>query len=441
MQGKVSMVIPCYNKEEYIGEMFDSIIAQEWDNIELILVNDGSTDGTLEEIRKYEPKFKKRRFEVIIIDQKNAGVCAAAKAGLERITGEYVCMVDADDELDPKYVSTMAGWLDDNKDCDFTACEHMKYTGRGANKTFYEFSAKPFDSDSPFAVEKFILHLMRPYVWAFMVRSEYLFKCRIIETYFIDTKGSHEPGYVIPLLAHKGKMKFFELPLYLFNNNGEGHSRSKQFEVMLAFDNEYDRLNKIAIDSLPDSVISKERKENAKGVSLLGRYIRLYHRRHTLEDSDIHGETLLAMILSQVNSILRTTPPISREMISGVESLFFEAVKSTLVGGVPNETVVPQGRVIGYGALGRVAKQFLPHLEKTKLAPTELWDMNGDGIKVKKPNFDSLQACDLLIVFPVGKIEAEIRRELINTPFQTMYHADLRKWLSNERFPAMLTSK
>jgi len=46
MQGKVSMVMPCYNKVNDISEMFDSIIAQEWNNIELILVNDGSTDGT-----------------------------------------------------------------------------------------------------------------------------------------------------------------------------------------------------------------------------------------------------------------------------------------------------------------------------------------------------------------------------------------------------------
>ena len=61
-QGKVSMVMPCYNKVDYIAEMFDSIISQEWDNIELILVNDGSTDGTREVIAEYEQRFSARGF-------------------------------------------------------------------------------------------------------------------------------------------------------------------------------------------------------------------------------------------------------------------------------------------------------------------------------------------------------------------------------------------
>jgi glycosyltransferase involved in cell wall biosynthesis len=51
------MVMPCYDKVEYIGEMFESILAQKWDNIEVILVNDGSTDGTREVISEYESNF------------------------------------------------------------------------------------------------------------------------------------------------------------------------------------------------------------------------------------------------------------------------------------------------------------------------------------------------------------------------------------------------
>ena len=113
-QSKTSMVIPCYNKEESISRMFDSILAQEWDNIELILVNDGSTDGTRGIITEYEPKFLERGYEVVIIDQDNQDVAAAVRNGLLRVTGEYVCQVDADDELDPRYVSMMAGWLDEH---------------------------------------------------------------------------------------------------------------------------------------------------------------------------------------------------------------------------------------------------------------------------------------------------------------------------------------
>lgn len=80
----VSMVVPCYNKVNYIGEFFQSVYDQVWDNIELILVNDGSTDGTREIIRQWEPRFVRRGYSVQIIDQENRGVFGAIKAGLER---------------------------------------------------------------------------------------------------------------------------------------------------------------------------------------------------------------------------------------------------------------------------------------------------------------------------------------------------------------------
>ena len=140
MQSKVSMIVTCYNKVKYIGEMFDSIISQEWNNIELILVNDGSTDGTRDVITEYESKFYKRGYDVVIIDQENEGVCAATKAGLSCITGKYVCIVDADDELDPKYISTMAGWLEEHNDTDYCICDAIPSVSNGnrnADETAY----------------------------------------------------------------------------------------------------------------------------------------------------------------------------------------------------------------------------------------------------------------------------------------------------------------
>ena len=225
MHGKVSMVIPCYNKVNYISNMFDSIIAQEWDNIELILVNDGSTDGTREIIAEYETKFRYRGFEVIIVDQKNSGVCAAAKAGLERITGDFVCMVDADDELDPKYVSTMARWLEEHEEYDYVACEGILYKIVDNTKFFRQFTPMEIVANRTDILVRWLLSGFRTTVWIYMVRLSYFHKCRILETYYTQNKGSHEPGYVIPLLSYGGRLKYFPLPLYHFNKSGIGHSQ------------------------------------------------------------------------------------------------------------------------------------------------------------------------------------------------------------------------
>lgn len=92
---KVSIIVPVYNAEPYLRECIDSLVGQTWKNIEVILVNDGSTDesGTICESYLDDPR-------VIYHYQKNAGVSAARNAGLALATGEYICFVDSDDWLE-----------------------------------------------------------------------------------------------------------------------------------------------------------------------------------------------------------------------------------------------------------------------------------------------------------------------------------------------------
>jgi hypothetical protein len=343
-------------------------------------------------------------------------------------------MVDADDELDPKYVSRMAGWLEEHREYDYAVCEHVFYTGRGADKVFSKMDPKEFHSDNASIIEEYLFHLIHPYAWIYMVRTGYLRKCRIIETYFTETKGSHEPGFVIPLLANKGKAKYFSSPLYHFNDNDEGHSRSKLFARMLEYDLEYKRLIDIATDSLPDSVLSSSRKAEVKELSLLGRYIRLYLKKNSLTDAERDIEMVFLKILEIYNSIRRNGPVVSREMTTGLERLFILAIKLKITGSTPTqsvrkETEVPTRRIIGYGAMGKSAKRMLPRLKGARWEPTELWDINGDGESIKKPDFDALTPDDLLVVFPIGKIEAELRKSFDSLPFRKMYYSDLRVWL------------
>ena len=429
MQGKVSMVVPCYNKEEYIDEMLDSIIAQSWDNIELILVNDDSTDRTREIITEYEPKFRKRGYEIVIIDQKNAGVCAAAKNGLEQARGDYICVVDADDELDPNYVSTLAGWLEEHNDYDFTVCEHVKYTGSGRDKSYIEQIPKVFENDDPYILEKFLLHLIRPFVWVYMVRKEYLHKCRIIETYYVETKGSHEPGFVLPLLANGGKMKFFPLPLYRFNVNDEGHSRKKQFEQALAYDLEYIKLSHFAIETLSDATINETKKAKLKEVSTIGRYVRLYYNAKKMLDGDDHKDFVFKTVLEHTNTALSINLSLNVNLYSGLEHRIVTSIKKALVGQTCKYNTISNGRVVGYGVLGRRAQRWLPLLKGTCIDPTELWDVNGDGINVKTPNFNELGSDDLVLVFPIGDVETKLRAHLADMPFKKVFDADLGEFL------------
>lgn len=93
----LSIIVPVYNVEKYLDQCISSIINQTYKNIEIILVNDGSTDSSGEICKKYAEKDSRIR----LLSQKNQGLTRARKNGAALVTGEYLAFVDADDYLEP----------------------------------------------------------------------------------------------------------------------------------------------------------------------------------------------------------------------------------------------------------------------------------------------------------------------------------------------------
>ena len=93
MAVKVSVIIPVYNVEKYLRECIDSILNQTLRDLELICVDDGSTDGSLEILHEYE----KADSRVKVLTQHNMGAGAARNKGLAIATGEYLSFLDSDD--------------------------------------------------------------------------------------------------------------------------------------------------------------------------------------------------------------------------------------------------------------------------------------------------------------------------------------------------------
>ena len=94
---EISIIIPVYNTSKYLPECLDSILNQSFSDFEVICVNDGSTDDSLDVLRDYES----RDGRIKIITQKNRGAAAARNTGLENVSGNYVLFVDSDDYLSP----------------------------------------------------------------------------------------------------------------------------------------------------------------------------------------------------------------------------------------------------------------------------------------------------------------------------------------------------
>src|SRR5690606_29655357 len=92
-----SIILPCYNCQDYVGHAIDSVIGQSYENWELLIVDDGSTDRSPDIIRQYADS----NFRIRVITQDNQGVSKARNLALENARGAYITFLDADDWLPP----------------------------------------------------------------------------------------------------------------------------------------------------------------------------------------------------------------------------------------------------------------------------------------------------------------------------------------------------
>ncbi|WP_321826999.1 glycosyltransferase [Maribacter dokdonensis] len=117
----VSIIVPIYNVESYLPKCLNSIISQSYTKLEIILVNDGSTDGCLTICNNY----KEKDARIIVIDKENGGLSDARNKGIDFANGEYLSFVDSDDYIHPKMIETMAQ-MTISEEADIVICGHYK---------------------------------------------------------------------------------------------------------------------------------------------------------------------------------------------------------------------------------------------------------------------------------------------------------------------------
>ncbi len=105
---KVSIIVPVYNVKDYIRECLDSVVAQTYSNIECILVNDGSTDGSDMICREYVTDYPDT---FVLIDKNNGGPAEARNVGLDHSSGDYIFFLDSDDYIPPDAIERLVGTI------------------------------------------------------------------------------------------------------------------------------------------------------------------------------------------------------------------------------------------------------------------------------------------------------------------------------------------
>lgn len=127
---KVSIIVPIYNVEKYLDECIKSIVKQTYNNIEIILIDDGSTDNSSNICDKWENKDKR----IIAIHKENGGLSSARNEALKIATGDYLAFIDSDDIIDEKMIETLVNLLE-TKQANISVCQFTRYL-EGNKPTF-----------------------------------------------------------------------------------------------------------------------------------------------------------------------------------------------------------------------------------------------------------------------------------------------------------------
>lgn len=121
----ISIIIPCYNDAEHIGQAVKSALAQTYKNKEIIVVDDGSNKETKEVLKKLEPKLN------LLIAQENKGTSAARNAGIKKAKGRYIAVLDSDDTYNPEFCAKSVEIFESQQAVKLITCFTQRFTNNG----------------------------------------------------------------------------------------------------------------------------------------------------------------------------------------------------------------------------------------------------------------------------------------------------------------------
>ena len=200
----ISVIIPIYNVEEYLEKCIDSIVMQTYENLEIILVNDGSPDNCSDICEKWEKKDSR----VIYLQKKNGGLSSARNYGIEHCSGDYIVFVDSDDYIENNMIEELYNNLKEN-DSDVAICGF--YNVKNEKKSAVKYSKTKFVASN---MEKFE-NLYNEYYLPTTIAWNKIYKRHIFDKIRYAEGKYHEDEFIIfDILKIADKISYNLIPLY-----------------------------------------------------------------------------------------------------------------------------------------------------------------------------------------------------------------------------------
>lgn len=172
MQDKVSVVIPVYNVEKYLGQCLDSVINQTYRNLEIICVNDCSPDNSVQILKEYAQKDERIK---IVTHEKNGGLSVSRNSGLDAATGDYVYFIDSDDWIDLDYIEKMVEAIKrENVDIVLNVNIICEYIDK--QKMYPCFISENYFSDGGLMFRNEAINNAPPMIWSHLYKKNFFEK-------------------------------------------------------------------------------------------------------------------------------------------------------------------------------------------------------------------------------------------------------------------------
>ena len=223
MSQTISIVIPVYNVEKYLPECLDSVVNQTYTNLQIILVDDGSTDNSGKICDEYAEKDSR----ITVIHQENQGAGAAKNTGLELIKGDYFSIIDSDDYLEQNYYEKLVCFLQKYK-ADITQCNFYNLLVNEKIKRQLNFKYSNYKISNS---KQYLFEML--YDWKYSVFWNKLFKTSLLNNSirFPVSRKIDDEFFTYKLICNAKKIINIDMPLYNYrmrkssvmnvNNNDE----------------------------------------------------------------------------------------------------------------------------------------------------------------------------------------------------------------------------
>lgn len=221
MNELISIIIPIYNVEKYLSECINSVIGQNYNNIEILLIDDGSTDNS----GKICDEYKKIDNRIKVYHKLNGGLSDARNYGLDKANGKYVCFVDSDDFVLKDYISSMYSNLKRNE-VDIASCGYSLFCNEkniinknrvGIEKKYNTIEAHKYLN---------IIGYFNTVVW------NKLYNKKLFNDIRFPIGKKSEDCFIMPYLIEKSNGVYYSsIPKYMYRQRSESITKSKEINL------------------------------------------------------------------------------------------------------------------------------------------------------------------------------------------------------------------